>query len=434
MVQLQPISNWKSDYTLVTMTSAVGNDFTASLKLAINASGKDGLILDGQSLSATWVNIQGCDYVGALLGINFGMHRIWHVTGALFDVVHFGQRYHEAYALSAVGTVYNNETNSRSHSTSVETTSVETTSVDTTAVDTTAVETTSVETTSVETTSVETTAVETTAVDTIKATQTDEATAVYTTTTLATTPGDSTMANPTLLVHTTSQGVQTTTPLAETITGEYSVANDVSSLKQGNTPPPSTLPCPPSEQELVCRSSNAWGEWSQWSRCSSTCGKGTTTRQRDCLQEKCSGKGKQHIVCETGESCHIGGRHGNIITLQIYRSITLQIANLDYKMAFYFNDFLIYFYILKTHYKVKLNWFSSVVTVEDANPFGVPELTDADRRPLSCGIGGLVTGCLVVIGVLVFITDLSSLWADVRGLPRARRHTVNRGRWRERVF
>ena len=106
MTQIQPVSQWKIDYSLVTMETPIGNALISVLKFAIRDVDKDGLLLDEAPISPTWVPILGSEFVGAIINITRGMHRIRHVTGAKFGVVHFGQRYHEAFGCTPPDTVF----------------------------------------------------------------------------------------------------------------------------------------------------------------------------------------------------------------------------------------------------------------------------------------------------------------------------------------
>ena len=42
-----------------------------------------------------------------------------------------------------------------------------------------------------------------------------------------------------------------------------------------------------------------WGEWSEWSDCTKSCGMGTRLRQRECSGQRCLGRAKENMQCNT---------------------------------------------------------------------------------------------------------------------------------------
>ena len=46
-------------------------------------------------------------------------------------------------------------------------------------------------------------------------------------------------------------------------------------------------------------SAGTWDEWSTWSGCSATCGRGTTSRTRTCQSSDCAGQSLQQESCNT---------------------------------------------------------------------------------------------------------------------------------------
>ena len=66
--------------------------------------------------------------------------------------------------------------------------------------------------------------------------------------------------------------------------------------------------------DTVCPVNGGWSLWSDWTMCSSTCGSGMTERIRTCSNppalfggEPCVGIDREEILCETGMSCPIDG-------------------------------------------------------------------------------------------------------------------------------
>ena len=96
-------------------------------------------------------------------------------------------------------------------------------------------------------------------------------------------------------------------------------------------------PCHPTS----CPIHGFWSTWEEWSDCSATCGTGTRSRVRECVQpryggRKCVGYPASTVVCE-GDPCTLGELHPHVYRNYMYsRSLaeimvnsTLTLINLD---------------------------------------------------------------------------------------------------------
>ena len=82
MLLIPPMSQYKKDYTfLVPLGTSVNY-----LMIIIQGLYRDGLVLDGVSLSTTWLQVANSAHVGGFVKVQGGQHRIFHI----FPNVRFG--------------------------------------------------------------------------------------------------------------------------------------------------------------------------------------------------------------------------------------------------------------------------------------------------------------------------------------------------------
>ena len=323
MSLIEPVGQWKSDYTLTTMVT--WNHLkarTSAINIATRANDSCEVLLDGGSIAENWTDIGNTGFRSVIVIITQGVHRLTSDCEETFTVLYYDQAFQEAFAIRVAETVFANEcwssTMQPPDTTIIDTTTVQTTTTQstTTTVDTTTQEPTTTQptTTTVDTTTQETTSTQptTTTVDTTtKQTTTTQptTTTVYTTTqppTTTTTTLLATTDTTTIQPQTTTMTTQTTIPTTSTTTSTTTSATTSSTATPSTattraattstTLAPTTTLLSHVTLETVCLPGR-WLNWGPWGWCSDFCT--VQTRSRECTYGlPCEGNTKDHKDCE----------------------------------------------------------------------------------------------------------------------------------------
>ena len=102
MLLIPPVEQWSRDYNFVAPHYSGGDsggDYTNHLMVVVDASQKDGLLLDGQQLSITWTEIPSTSFVGGQVNVSSNsVHNFRHNSpSATFCAWLYGSADRESY-------------------------------------------------------------------------------------------------------------------------------------------------------------------------------------------------------------------------------------------------------------------------------------------------------------------------------------------------